>query len=101
MIGKKIVLHIKKNYNYFHQKKTTCTFLYIQKEKIANCFNIQKGRPFAKSKTIIVTFLYTKKQDTLLYAISHGKFEFGIYIQYDTLSYVIFLYTTSKMVLKN
>ena len=62
MIGKKIVLHIKKNYNYFHKKKTTCTFLYIQKEKIANCFNIQKGRPFAKSKTIIVTFLYTKNR---------------------------------------
>ena len=38
---------------------------YIQKAKIAKKYYIQKGRHFAKNKTISVMFLYTKR--TTLY----------------------------------
>ena len=41
---------------------------------------IQKARYFAKSKTIYVTFVFTKKRDTLRYAICHEIFEIGIFI---------------------
>ena len=48
------------NYNdyQYHQRKTTCTFIYTQKSnKIAKLLYIQKARHFSKSKKICVTFL--------------------------------------------
>ena len=49
------------NYNDCNQRKTTSTFLYMQKAKInAKRFYKQKKRHFSKSKTMSITFLYTK-----------------------------------------
>ena len=51
------------DYNDYHQRKTTCTFIYAvypRRGEIAKGFYIQKARHFAKSKTICDTFLYIK-----------------------------------------
>ena len=43
------------------QRKPTCTFIYIYKAKeLQNVYIYTKARHFAKSKTISVTFLFTK-----------------------------------------
>ena len=69
------------DYNNFHQQKTTCTFLYIQKAKKCMTFYIQKNRHFEKSKTISFTFFIYINPDTLRYAIFYENFEIGINIQ--------------------
>ena len=52
-----------------HQRKTTCMFLCIQKQKKCEIFiYIQKARQFTKIKTICVT-LFHKNPDSLRYAI--------------------------------
>ena len=59
----KLFLHINEDYNEYHQKKTTCTFIYAQKAKqILKHLYVYKARHFAKSKTmtLYVTFLYAK-----------------------------------------
>ena len=69
------------NNNDPHQKKTTCTFLYIQKEKkIQNVYIYKKPDTSKENKKICVTFFKYKKPDTLRYAIFHEIFEIGIYI---------------------
>ena len=68
------------NYNDPHHQKTTCTFLYLQKEKIAKRFYMQKARHFPKSKTISDTFCIYRTQDTVHYKLFHEYFEVGIYI---------------------
>ena len=70
------------NYNDCHQRKTTCTFLYINKKQ-----NNPETLLYTKSRTLRkkqdnfrYVFIY-KNPDTLSYAIFHEIFEVGIYIQ--------------------
>ena len=65
-----------------------------KKKKIAKRFNIKKSRQLAKSKTISVTFLYTKIWTLYVtrFFMKFLKLAF-IYKKDDTLRYVRFLYT--------
>ena len=65
-----------------------------KKQKNAKRFYIQKARHFVKGKTISVMFLFTKSK-TLYVTIFFMKFLklAFIYKNYDTLRYMIFLYT--------
>ena len=89
------------NYNDCHHQKTTRTFIYTKSKKKRNVYiYIQKSRHLTKTKTICVTFLFTKSQtlyfmrffmkflkltfmyiyknpDSLRYAIFHRNFEIG------------------------
>ena len=79
--------------NECHQRKTTRTFLYIQKVKnTGKRFYIQKAGHFSKSKTIAVTVLYTKCKNTLCYAIFHENFEFGIYCMDEVSDHKVRIY---------
>ena len=71
---KKIFLCINENNNDSHQRKTTCTFLWIQVY-----IYIQKPINYAKIKTICVTFLFTKIR-TLYVTLFWWFFIIGIYI---------------------
>ena len=65
-IYKRLAKHIfykNVNKNDSHQQITTCTFIYIYNKTMRNVYiYIQKARHFSKSKTISVTFLFTKIQ---------------------------------------
>ena len=63
-VSQKIGFCMDENDDDCHHQKTTRTFIYTKSKKIAKRFYIQKARHFSKSKTISVTFLYTKS-DTL------------------------------------
>ena len=60
--AKNIFLYINVNNNDSHQQETTCTFNIYKKQKLLRNVYIytQKFRHFSKSKTICVTFLFTK-----------------------------------------
>ena len=70
---------------------TTCTLLYTKSKKIEKRFYIQKVRHFSKSKTIPVTFLYSKSP-TLYFTQFFMKFLKLAFIfeMHDTLYYVTF-----------
>ena len=69
------------NDNGWNKRKKTCTFLYIQKEKNAKRFYIQKGQTLCKKQeNSRYVFIY-KKKNTLRYAILNEIFEVGIFIQ--------------------
>ena len=70
--------------------------------KKCEMFYIQKSWQFSKSKTIWVTFLYTKIQ-TLYVTRSFMKFLklAFIYKKHDTLCYVKFSYTKRQTIIKN
>ena len=95
-------MYVNQSYNDFHQRKTKCTFLNIQKHlKFPNVSIYKKPHTSQKARQFPVRFIY-KKHDTLCYAIFHEIFEVGIYIQkHDTLRYVTFLYTKTQTLRKN
>ena len=71
--------------------------IYTKSKRIAKRFNIQKAGHFSKSKTIFVTFLYSKSHT--LYATGFFKKFLKvaiIYKKHDNLRYVTFLYTKSQ-----
>ena len=92
------------NYNDCHQRKTTRTFLYTKRKKLRKVYiYIQKAGQFAKSKTISVTFLYTKSMTfikLMQFFLKILKLAF-IYKKHDTLRDVTFLYSKSQTLRKN
>ena len=75
-------MYINVNNNESHQRKTTCTFSYIQKEKqIAKSLYIyiQIQTLFKKQDNLRYVFIH-KNPDTLRYTVFDEIFEIGIYI---------------------
>ena len=107
------------NYDHCHHQKTMRTNIYTKSKKNCETFYIKKFRNFSKSKTISITFLYTKiqtlfkKLDNSRYVFKYKKpytWRYGIFMKFlklafifkkhDTLRYVTFLYTKSKTLRK-
>ena len=81
MFRKKIFLYINLNCSDYHQRKTTCTFIYIQKAKKCETFIHTKSQILCKKQdNFHYAFIY-KKTDTLRYVIFHENFGIGIRIQ--------------------
>ena len=89
------------SFNDCHQQKTTCTFLYIEKEKNAKRFYMHKKQDTSqKARQFPLRFIY-KKHDTLHYAIFVKMLKLAfIYKKHDTLRYVTFIYTKIRALLK-
>ena len=69
-------------------------YIYKRQNKFETFIYIQKSRHFAKSKTICVTFLFTKIHTLHVTQFSMGFLKLAfIYKNQDTLRYVTFLYT--------
>ena len=54
-------MYMNENYNDCHHQKTTCTFLYTQKLKIAKRFYIQKPYLFQKARQFPLCFYIQKR----------------------------------------
>ena len=77
---KKCFLYINENYNFCHQRKTTCTFIYIQKGKNCETFLYTKIQTLCKKQDNLGYVLYIKERHFTLRDF-HKKIEFGIYIK--------------------
>ena len=81
-----------------HQKKTTNTFLYIQKQKILKRLYIYKNlNTFQKSRQVVLGFYSKKLQILYITQLSWNFWIWHLYIykNHDYLRYVKFLYTKS------
>ena len=101
---KKIFLYINVNNNDSHHRKTTCTFLYIQKpKKIAKRLYIYKNPDtFKKLRQFALRFYSQKSRHFTLRNFSRNSWNWYLYIykNHDNLRYVLFLYTKSLILQK-
>ena len=82
-----------------NNERQRAPFYLYKNQKIANAYiYIQKFRHFAKSKTICVTFLFTKSQTlyVMQFFMKILKFAF-IYKKHENLRYVRFVYTKIRI----
>ena len=83
-------------------KRQHARFYIYKKRKNTKRFYIQKARHSAKSKTISVTFLYTKIMTLYVKQILMKFLKLAfIYKNHDTLGYATFIYIKSRTLLKN
>ena len=76
-----MILYINVNNISSHHWKTTCTFYYIQKNKIRNVYiYIQRASHFSNSKTICVTFYSPKSRHFTLRDFSWNFWNWHLYI---------------------
>ena len=101
---KKSFLNINLNYNDSHQRKTTCTFLYIEKGKNCETFicickkpdTFQKARQFPLRFYSQKSIHYTFRDFSWIF----WNWHFYIFKKYDTLRYVTFFYSKSQTLRK-
>ena len=76
-------------------------YIYKNKIKFKTILYVQKARHFSKSKTLPVTFLYTKSETLYVtrFFMKFLKLAF-IYKKHESLRYVTFLYTKIQKLLK-